>query len=370
LKSVLRDKALLIHSNGDSFCTAFTQEVKDKLKQIEQEIISVNQEKDEDVCAEILRKNIIFDFCCNLEHNSSVVKGLNLYHKKKRITLAIWGNPPEWKTKALMVSYLLQQRVTVIGAQHGSFYCEFNVAWDHFDSDFNWCNYYLSYGFNEEDLKETYPWHNKLCTIIPSGHISYTRTSLHKRETIDLLLPLKPCSSFMMEGTDIKSSDLANIQKELLRFLNTFKNKRIVVKLYIGSNDKNSAVLWLLKRLHNLEIISDLSFPQVLERYNVRGVLIESASTTIRDAMASSGNCEVFLLHNTFFQHSTLNKKFKDAMSKSVHIFEELPSLKNAIRVFFDGNSEKKDTDFYRRKYYQRPHTKETVMELIRSVTK
>ena len=79
------------------------------------------------------------------------IKGLESLARSVPLSLCIWGLPPVAGLTALIFEFLRSKGIKVIGSQHGGSYGESNSPW-HFDSDFNRCDYFISYGFTQQDL--------------------------------------------------------------------------------------------------------------------------------------------------------------------------------------------------------------------------
>lgn len=365
LKTILRKRALLVDINGNCFVVNLSRCDRDALSELKDLFLPDTLLCSESGLHRILINNIILDFYKYLEHNFSVLKGLKAFCEFNTVKLGIWGNPPVYKTKALMVAYLFTKKIKVIGAQHGPLFCEFNKAWAHFESDFNWCDYFLSYGFSEGDLRKTYPGRDKICTIMPVGHVYYPEKNA-KYETIDLLFPLTICPSFPMEGVTPKNSEVAENQAKLLRFLNNYRDKRIVIKPFIGSNDKNSSVVCLLKSMDNLEVISNLTLVQVMQRYRVKAFLIDIVASPLCDALFNDEDSQTFVLDNPFFEYYSFVNDFRQKIERSVYIFDDLTMLTKSLSDYFNGScSGRKDPAYYRRRFYERPDPRNAVVSLI-----
>ena len=92
----------------------------------------------------------------NIRQYLCYVQKLKYFHENRPISLGVWGSPPDHGSGALIFEYLKVKKVKIIGAQHGCCYGEMYEP-IHIDSDFMRCDYFLSYGFTQDDLKRIYP---------------------------------------------------------------------------------------------------------------------------------------------------------------------------------------------------------------------
>lgn len=317
----------------------------------------------EDIYGRLLNKDIKEDFLSNIDNYLKPVTQIKELNQRNSISLGIWGNPPIQKAPALIYEYLRSENVPVIGVQHGGSYADSVYRW-HFDSDFNRCNYYISYGFTEDDLNRTYPNTRVTTKILPLGKIKLPRPAKKKLHKVDVLFPITNNVSMLNGGMSrIPPHELTGRQINLLNYLNSLKGNKVLVKPMVGSNYDNCSVLPLLKRLDNILIIDHLMLSEVLENYEIRAVLIEFPSTPLLEVI--SLDVEIFLLNEPVvpFENQAL-----DELQRRVHYSENTNDLLSKLDLFLRGKFKPKRDTTYIDHYVRKINTKENVVQLVQSL--
>ena len=178
-------------------------------------------------------------------------------------SLGIWGNPPIFRTRALLFEFLKSQGVCIIGAQHGGNYGNV-IHPEHIDSDFNRCDHYISYGFTRDDLTRTYPGIEIQTKIHPLGSTVTTRKSKKKKKKIDLVFPISNNYPLLRSGGIRRYPAYALIDRQikLLKYLDSLGNRSIYIKHFdvpIVQSYQRCAYLPLLKKLENVTLFDYLN---------------------------------------------------------------------------------------------------------------
>lgn len=316
-----------------------------------------------DNISKIFLRDIKNDFSKNIASYLNSILMLNELLKTHPISLAIWGCPPVAKTKALIFEFLRSKDIKVLGAQHGCLYGEVYEPW-HFDSDFNRCDYFMSYGFTKDDLKRLYPEKSVLPEIVPVGKVTQVKAKKIKK-TIDVLFPITNSTSLMSGGfLRIPPDKLTERQIRLLEYLNTLEGFNICVKPFAHSNYENCSVLPVLKRLKNLKVFHTMSLEEFLTNYHPKSVLIEYPSQPLVDVLHL--DTEVFLMNDCLHPY---NLKTIGDLQKRVHYSEDTEDIIAKMELFLKGGLEKKrDNTFYYRHVYKK-NTRENILALIDNLT-
>lgn len=282
----------------------------------------------------VLRAILLEDLIHNFKRYLLPVYQLSQLIQKVPVLGAVWVSPPTGPgPKPLIVDYLIQKDVPVVGRQHGGNYgIEQNYP-RHFDSDFRWCTYYLSYGFTEEDIKETNPDHPVSCKIIPVGvdekPISPTH---HRRQKVDLLFPISNATYFHRDTVRPLQHELAGNQRRLLRFLNQLSARRIIIKPFHLYDQSTSAFIELLGGLKNVEVMDYLDLPTCFKHFAMGAVIIEYISSPLFESILQ--DVEVLALNNPILP---FNPTAAALLRKRAHIFENVSDLEQAIVDFLEG---------------------------------
>lgn len=287
--------------------------------------------------------------------------------KNNNIKLAVWGNPPIHFKKALLFEYLRHKNIKILGAQHGSAYME-QYCPEHFESDFNNCNYYISYGFDGEDLSRCYPSENIFPSIFPLGRIDKKENKSFKghKSSIDILFPITNSASAFAGGfSRMPFGYLCNAQKKIINFLQSLVDHQIYIKPMIGANENNSCIGSWSHSFNTIKYIDDISLSEFLEQYIPRICILEFPSTPLQDLIVL--NAEIFLLLDPIIPYE--NIAFLD-LQKRVHCYYDVDSLLTGVSNYLAGNLESKHDNAFLNHYVSKPSTKENILKTIDSIIK
>lgn len=313
----------------------------------------------------IFLKDLKEDFLKNIDQLIGVVYSIKDFNKTYPISLGVWGNPPIEKSKALIFEYLHSCGIPIMGAQHGCIYGDSYEPW-HFDSDFNNCDYYISFGFDLHDLWRLYPGREIKMQIMPFKMLhSNGDTCKNKKKNIDFLFPITFDMSFFEGGMiRIPPHELTERQIKILEFLNSHENLCNYIKPTKNSNISNLSVIPVLERLKNLNIVSYLILREFLARYQPKAVIIEFPSQPLFDVIHL--DVEIFILNNPISPYET---KALEELKKRVYYAENIEEMLGWIDLFVKGKlPPKRDNTFYNH-YINKDNTKENIIELIDNLT-
>ena len=304
-------------------------------------------------------KDIGKDFSTNIGKNIAAIDPLREIEREYPISLAIWGNPPIERTKALIFEYLRSRGVKILGAQHGCLYGEYFEPW-HFDSDFNRCDVYISYGFTESDLKRLYPDREVDMKIFPLGAARKSPNN-HPKKKIDILFPITNSMSFFNGGmTRIPIDKLTDRQIILLEYLNSLEGVKIYIKPFPYSYTKKYSVLSVLNKMKNLKVVDHLSLRDFIEVYSPRAVLIEYPSQPLFDVLHL--DTEIFLMNDPIHHYE---KQALKELAMRVHYSEDTNEVIHKLDLFLKGKLEKKREDTYYRHYVYKENPENNILRLI-----
>jgi hypothetical protein len=312
-----------------------------------------------DSLAQLFVTDIKADFLTNIHHYLGDLRALKSLQKKWPISLAIWGNSPCTGLKALVVEYLRSAGVPILGGQHGGVFGDAYEPW-HFDSDFNRCDFYLSYGFTGDDLRNLYPGKDINTTIVPLGASMENRGSQYKTP-IDVLFPLT-CSLSLFDGGMVRGlqDKLTEAQIALLEYLDSLEGLDIYIKPFMFSNDHNSAVIPILQRMKRVKVIDYMPLKDVISKYYPKIILIEYYSTPLYESLHLDS--EIFLMDNPVIN---FEKEALEKLQKRVHYCHDVAEMITKMDLFLKGRLEKKrDSSFYHH-YVFKSGTQRNILSLI-----
>lgn len=318
-------------------------------------------ENNDDIITDVFLKDILNDFNGKITQYIQNIRHLKEIDKHVGISLGLWGNPPIMGSTALAFEYLRKKGVKTIGFQHGACYGD-QIVPKHIDSDYNRCDFFVSYGFTKEDLKCGYREHHDIrfrTRVMPYGQLTKTKKIPWHRKHIDFLFPITNCIS-IFDGGVSRNPFLAKAQIDMLEYLNTKQNLTIVVKPMIFSTYKNFGMFPLLSSLKNLTVVNYMGLRDFLVKYMPKAVIIEYPSTTLYDVIGM--DTEIFLLGDPInvYEDGALEK-----LKKRVYYAENTAQLFTMIDRFIDGKLEiKRDNTFYNH-YVNKDNAQNNVLTLI-----
>lgn len=293
---------------------------------------------------DLFLRDVRDDLSTNINSFIPAVAGLTAFMREQPIEMGIWGNPPTRNNKALIFELLRSEGVPVMGAQHGSVHGAQRKIWQ-LDSDFNRCDYFVSYGFDQQDLQELYP-----DSPVTSRVLSYQRVSARpvrsQREEIDVVFPITNSLSMLAEGmARTPPHELSDRQRVLLEGLNALSDRKIVVKPFMNSQFENFSADVLLQKYPHLRVDRMCGFDEFLGRHKVRHVVLEFPSTPLFEALET--DAQIYLMTDEI---NPYGQRALAKLAKRVHIFDDPRDLITALSKNMGGTvSANQDQEFYRR---------------------
>ncbi|MFC1828422.1 hypothetical protein ACFL0O_02290 [Thermodesulfobacteriota bacterium] len=306
---------------------------------------------------DFVREDIKTDFNNRFQRDIVAVGFLEKLLMEREVALAVWGSPPVEGAKALIFEYLRSRGVPVIGGQHGCLYGEEIIPW-HFDSDFDNCDVYLSYGFTDQDLQRCYPERRPRARIQPCG--KFSASAVRKPKPVDILFPVTSAMSMLQGGMErTPPKELANRQVAILKYLDGLKDLRIVVKPFMHSTFNNCAIFPLLKKLNNSKVVDYMSLQAFLQKFSPRLVVIEHPSQPLVDCIHQ--DTEIILMADPInpYENSVLCK-----LKKRVHFSTNTKETIKLIDLFVEGRLPVKRNNEYYNHYVHQVNREEIILDL------
>lgn len=317
--------------------------------------------EDGDPISRIFIENIKNDFLKNIPSYLRGLCRLREIHRKFNISLGVWGSPPITAMKTLVFEYLKSENIKILGSQHGGLYADSYVP-QHLDSDFSRSDYYLSYGFTQEDLQRTYPDKKISCKIIPVGKMKLINKAKRTRK-IDILFPLTMNESILKNGIRINEFELTNWQIKILEYLNSLTHLSIYIKPLPYFDYQNCSFIPVLKRMRNLKVVRSVYLMRFLQRYSPEVVIMEYPSQPLYECL--SLDTEIFLMGNKIVP---FEKKALEELRKRVHYSEDIDSFIRMIDEYLMTKQPRKRDDTFLNHYVKKDNTKENILTQIESL--
>jgi hypothetical protein len=309
----------------------------------------------------ILKKN----FLRYINYYLSVIYFLKMFNREHKIALGVWGDPPSSGVNALIFEWLRTEGVPVVGAQHGNLYAEIYNPWI-MSCDFTRCDYYLSWGFTNDDLKSLYKNIDQVPRIFSFGRPERQQRRKNNK-VIDILFPLTHSLSLFSGGVSNRTlpHKLTEVQVNLLEFLNSLEGLRIYIKPFAFSTYRNSSVLPVLRRLKNLKVVHDRSLTDFLKVFTPRAVIIEHPASPLVDVIHL--DTEIFLMNNEIMPYE---EKVLELLKRRVHYSENVDDMISMIKKFLEGGLEKKRDNTYYNRFVYKENANENILNFIDGLIK
>lgn len=301
----------------------------------------------------------------NIGHALEALSQIKTLLSHRKISLIAWGNPPIFGEKAFLFDFLLHQNIPIVGMQHGNCYGD-QIRYGHFDSDFNRCDYYFTYGFTHEDLERGYERRKHRCRIIPTGttrHKIATRTKI----PIDILFPITIIKPILMGGVNrTPAAALWNAQHKILRYLDSLQNHHsCYVKPIRGANKRNSPFLIVKHTFEHLRFVDHLSLGEFLNHYLPKIVIIDLPSSPLIDVIGL--DTEIFLLADPVNGYETVAL---EKLRKRVHYYDDIDHLIEGAQAFLEGRIKPKRNEEYIRHYLAQSDSETKILDSIDAIVK
>lgn len=244
---------------------------------------------------------------------------------------------------SILNEYLLKKGIRVIGVQHGANYVSQNLGSIHFASDFNRCNYFLTYGWGIKEFEESYGHQaSTLCNFIPIGSSELKGASIEVNKiNIDVVFPITNCAG-MMDVCRQSESIIVQYQGKILKALNSRSDLITYIKPERGYGWHNFAWTEGIRRFENLRIGRE-TFTEFMKMYAPKLVIIEFPSTPLYDVLGY--DIDIFLLNDPVHEFS---EHALNLLKKRVHLFDDIDELVIAIEKYSHNPIlKKRDQDFF-----------------------
>jgi hypothetical protein len=282
----------------------------------------------------------------------------------KRIKTVIWGNSPIYFEKALFIEFLKCRGVKIIGAQHGSSFVE-QIVPEHFTSDFDMCDYYISHGFTDSDIRRSYP--SALCfpDILPFGCSEITLQPADIPKTaIDILFPLTNSASIFAGGVSrIPFGSLCSAQKYIINFLDHLSQYTIYVKPMMGTDQSNSCIGKWSYTFQNIHYLDTIGLDDFLKHYIPKIAIIEYPSTPLQSLLVS--DTEIFLLMDPILPYE---QEALSELQKRVHCYDSVDQLISGVESFLAGELSSKRDNTFLHHYIYKQHSKQNIVKAIHDI--
>jgi hypothetical protein len=257
-----------------------------------------------------------------------------------RLVAAAWDVPLITRVPLnLMGEALLASGVRVLGRQHGANYVDQRLGSIHFDSDFDRCTHYFSYGFGDAEFREAYPDARPRCVFVPGGNPP--RVSAARRRSVDIAFPIGGCVPLFYLAR-MPESELVRRQRAVLAAVEERTDLDCVVKPPPGYSHDSFGHMEALAALRHARVVEG-TWAEFLERSTPRLAVFETASTPLTEVLAH--DVDVFLMLDPLFPFT---ERAITMLRRRVHVFDSSEELAAAILAYGRESMPKlRDSSYY-----------------------
>jgi hypothetical protein len=252
---------------------------------------------------------------------SPLVHG-NRFLRTSNVAALAWDNPPVARPQLnLLVELCLRSGIPVLGRQHGASYGDQILGRIHFDSDFDRCTHFFTYGFGPSEFAAAYPAARPVCSFIPAGNAPLPQR--RRASPVDIVFPIShrvPLFYFAR----LPEAALAARQARILEAMDARTDLRCVVKPPPDDSTHDERV----RRLTHVRTIR-MPWTEYLERWRPRLVVFEVASTAMLEALPL--DVDIFLMLDPLFPFSAPALQM---LHKRAHVFDTAEELADAIAAY------------------------------------
>ncbi len=255
----------------------------------------------------------------------------------------LWDSPTVVDVRKSVISeFFSVVKKPRIGVQHGGAYGCKHYGYAHFDSDFDNCEYFFSYGYTNADLVREFNGRKTRSKILvpPKGRNRSLKSTEEVGERIKVLYVFPENNEvpfFQLARPNRIDEFLFEFQKKIVTKLSQYKKEKVMLKFPPG-NFNNHPLRVFIERLEHAFIIDTVPFTDVLKKYSPEYILIDVISSPLEQSLPSQSQ---YLLYNN--PCSLLTEDAFDLLSKRAVLTSDEEEFLAYIDKIFNNSFPKKD---------------------------
>ena len=278
----------------------------------------------------------------------------HFFLRSSNVTAAAWDIPPVARPQLnLLAELCLRSGIPVLGRQHGASYGDQDLGRIHFDSDFDRCTHFFTYGFGARELAAAYPAARPTCRFLPAGNRPLVQKQ--RARPVDIVFPISHRVPLLYLAR-MPEAALARRQQLILEAMDARTDLRCAVKPAPGEHMHDER----LRRLRHVQVVRT-PWTEYLERCAPRLVVCEVASTAMLEALPL--HVDIFLMLDPLFPFS---EPALEMLRKRAHVFDAAEGLAAAISAYGRAPLARlRDRSYY--DTYVNRGSPETVLDVLRA---
>ncbi len=286
-------------------------------------------------------ENIIFLFLKNEEQKykkkyEDLYKDIKNFILKKKIKKIFWGLTPTPLMRNVYQS-LIKEKFKVYGTQHGGKCFLLKDSTVHSDIEYDYCNYYLSYGVSKEfDYKFIKSKQFNILNVGSLNSITDVKKDSEESNLNNILYLPTPVSHFHCPLIESSQSKFLELQVNICKELNLNLENKSFVKLIRGVSEKITSydnelleinpIASQIKKFRNIRLKKG-QFKNLIKKLKPKIIVLDCLSTTIYEGIESNSEIILFL-DKTNLPHQDVMKK----LSSRVFIVKNVKEMKKIFK--------------------------------------
>tara|TARA_B100000963_G_C22540650_1_gene632017 strand:- start:97 stop:1248 length:1152 start_codon:yes stop_codon:yes gene_type:complete len=281
--------------------------------------------------------NLLNQNTAYLSKSVNKIKEIIKKYKIKRILIGCDPNP----ILSNILNNLSNSKIEVIGCQHGGGYITQNYDREHIDSDYNFCDYFLSYGYSkqvENKIKK------KIVDLGSFKSKFFNQLDLDKHNKVsesDILFIPNEITPIISPTTEIIQNKRYELQKKICKNLNEIESKVTVKAL---NNLDYFPIIKFIQKNYNYFNIEYCTIGQAIKKVKPKLIILDYLGSTLFEPLYSQTNVILFL-----DKYNMPKKDFLNQLNKNVIIINDIKKLKKILKSYksFKIPNYKKIIDVY-----------------------
>ena len=278
------------------------------------------------------------------DYTAKIYRFLKKKINLKNVENIYWGQSPSYLTRNLII--FLKKKYKVYGTQHGGSYFLTDKDIVHKNSDYFFCDYFLSYGTSNFFKKKN----NLINNSLKEPYLSKITKSSSKNNQNLLYIPIN-LNHFFKPNFQSSQTERFKDQIEICKILNNKKYFKSYVKVLPGSFYKN-----IIFNLYNFET-NPIYFE--IEKFKNLKINYNTIHTAVKKIMPKVVICDFFSTHAYELAKSEIeiilmidktNPVKKDVikvLKKRFHIINSPKQINSILKKIYFNNFKKKNDEFF-----------------------
>ena len=251
----------------------------------------------------------------------------------------LWANSPHRYPAGVAVEFCRLAGIPTVGMAHGGLYGSNDVGRSHFITDYEQCDYFFTYGFDQGDVPVSGS--VRMPQFIPIGSTKTVPAvkprKRRKKQHVAVLYPPAVIAKHFFTKAEVSLPllELFRFQKRILDLLKQYDDATVLLKFLPRSYVRHPLRPYLgRRRFRNVTVVDDISFKECLDRYDARVILIDEQSTPLNQAIVGS-DAHIIVYNDPLF--SPLTPTARDLLAMRAVVCDTQDEFLRAVKDVLEG---------------------------------